>query len=258
MRQFLTHRENLAYVARHRRTHAWTGNLRQVARGRAGVVASVLAFVALSATAGQLSSGSVADSALASVAAGMPTVAEDGSGDFAPAAPLIDPAEQARQAEEEARAAWLRDHPTPVAGLDQAQMDNALRIVQEGQALGLPARAYVVAVATAMQESNLYNLANTRVAESYNYWHEGSGSDHDSVGLFQQRANSGWGKVQDLMNPHLSAAAFYRALVRIPGWESLPLTRAAQKVQVSAYPNAYAKHETRAQTVVDALLAVAR
>jgi hypothetical protein len=257
MRQYLTHRENLAYVARHRRIRTWKGSLRQVVRGRAGLVAGVLAFVALSGSASQLASGTVTGNVLSSSAAGVPAGAKAGSGEFAPAAPLIDPAEQARQAEEEARAAWLRDHPTPVAGLSQAQMDNALRIVQEGQSLGLPPRAYVIAVATAMQESNLYNLANSRVAESYNYWHEGSGSDHDSVGLFQQRANSGWGKVQDLMNPHMAAAAFYRALVRIPGWESLALTRAAQRVQVSAYPNAYAKHEARAQAVVDALVAPA-
>lgn len=261
MRQYLTHRENLAYVARHRRVRPWKGSLRQVARGRAGLVAGVLAFVALSGSASQLSSGTITESVLSSPAAGAPAAGTEGGAEFAPAAPLIDPAEHAaqvaRQAEEEARAAWLRDHPTPVAGLNQAQMDNALRIVQEGQALGLPARAYVIAVATAMQESNLYNLANRRVAESYNYWHEGSGSDHDSVGLFQQRANSGWGRVADLMNPHLSAAAFYRALLRVPGWETLPLTRAAQKVQVSAYPSAYAKHESRAQTVVDALVAPA-
>lgn len=224
------------------------------------MVASVLAFVAVSGTAGQLSSGTVNDSVVAASVAQVPAgaAAKHDPGVFAAApdpATIVDPAEEAARQAEEARAAWLRDHPTPVEGLDQAQMDNALRIVQQGQAMGLPQRAYVVAVATAMQESRLYNLANRRVGESFNYWHEGTGADHDSVGLFQQRANSGWGRVSELMNPHLSAAAFYRALVRIPGWESLPLTRAAQKVQVSAYPSAYAKHEARAQAVVDAVVA---
>jgi hypothetical protein len=220
------------------------------------MVAGVLAFVALSGTAGQLSSGPVASgAAVASADAGGPV-----PGAFAPQAQAgADEArraeEEARRAEAEAAAAWLRDHPTPVAGLNQAQMDNALRIVQAGQAMGLPERAYVIAVATAMQESNLYNLASTRIAESYDYWHEGSGSDHDSVGLFQQRASTGWGRVRDLMDPHYAAAAFYRALVRVPGWDSMPLTRAAQRVQVSAYPNAYAKHEPRAQAVVAALVA---
>jgi hypothetical protein len=144
--------------------------------------------------------------------------------------------------------------PTPVAGLNQTQMDNAWKIVQAGQGMGLPARAFVIAVATAMQESNLYNLASSRVPSSYNYPHEGSGSDHDSVGLFQQRASSGWGRVAQLMDPTYAATAFYSALQKVPGWQSMALTWAAQRVQRSAYPYAYAKHESRAQAVVDALV----
>ena len=145
--------------------------------------------------------------------------------------------------------------PTPVAGLDQVQMNNALTIVRTGQAMGLPERAYVIAVATAMQESQLRNLASTRIPESYQYNAEGEGSDHDSVGLFQQRPSAGWGAVSQLMDPAYAATAFYQALLRVPGWESMELTWAAQRVQVSAYPYAYAKHEPRAQQVVDALLA---
>ncbi|MBX6752439.1 MAG: hypothetical protein IRY85_22725 [Micromonosporaceae bacterium] len=145
--------------------------------------------------------------------------------------------------------------PAPVAGLDQAQMNNAWTIVRTGQAMGLPARAYVIAVATAMQESQLRNLASTRIPESYQYNAEGEGSDHDSVGLFQQRPSAGWGSVSQLMDPTYAATAFYQALLRVPGWESMELTWAAQRVQVSAYPYAYAKHEARAQQVVDAVLA---
>lgn len=145
--------------------------------------------------------------------------------------------------------------PVPVAGLDQIQMNNALRIVQTGQAMGLPKRAYVIAVATAMQESQLRNLASTRIPESYQYNAEGEGSDHDSVGLFQQRPSAGWGHVSQLMDPNYAAMAFYSALLRVPGWESMELTWAAQRVQVSAYPYAYAKHEPRATEIVDAVLA---
>jgi hypothetical protein len=90
-------------------------------------------------------------------------------------------------------------HPRPVAGLDQRQMDNAKVIVDVGRAMKMPRRALVVAVATAMQESDLYNLASDVLPESYNYPHQGSGSDHDSVGLFQQRPSSGWGTVAELM-----------------------------------------------------------
>ncbi|MFC7762255.1 hypothetical protein ACFQY4_32630 [Catellatospora bangladeshensis] len=141
----------------------------------------------------------------------------------------------------------------PVAGLDMVQMRNAQAIVQAGKELGLPKRAYVAAIACAMQESQLYNLASTVYAESYNYTNQGEGSDHDSVGLFQQRPTSGWGTVKDLMQPKYAATQFYNALKNVQGWQDMPLTLAIQEVQVSAFPYHYAKHETRAQQVVDAL-----
>ncbi|MGY0005386.1 hypothetical protein [Micromonospora sp. I033] len=144
-------------------------------------------------------------------------------------------------------------HPRPVAGLDQRQMDNAKAIVDVGLSMRMPRRALVVAVATAMQESNLYNLASDVLPESFDYPHQGSGSDHDSVGLFQQRPSSGWGTVAEIMRPAYAARAFFTALKEVPGWTELSLTAAAQAVQVSAFPDAYAKHEQRATTVVAAL-----
>jgi len=63
----------------------------------------------------------------------------------------------------------------------------------------MPKRACLVAIATARQESGIRVLANTGVKESYNYPHDGEGSDHDSVGIFQQRP--GWGSVKDRMDP---------------------------------------------------------
>lgn len=143
--------------------------------------------------------------------------------------------------------------PVPVAGLNQIQMNNAKKIVDTAKAMGLGKRAQVIAIATAMQESQLHNLASTRLPESYNYPNEGEGSDHDSVGLFQQRSSTGWGPVKDLMQPEFATRQFLKALVQVPGWESLPVTVAAQQVQVSAYPDHYAKHEWAATQVVDAL-----
>ncbi|MCG5469509.1 hypothetical protein LADH09A_003424 [Micromonospora sp. LAH09] len=143
--------------------------------------------------------------------------------------------------------------PRPVAGLDQAQMDNAKIIVDVGLDMKMPRRALVVALATAMQESNLYNLASDVLPESANYPNQGSGSDHDSVGLFQQRPSSGWGTVAELMRPSYAARAFYTALNEIPGWQDMSVTSAAQSVQISAYPDAYAQHEDRATTVATAL-----
>ncbi|MEV4463548.1 hypothetical protein AB0J51_07985 [Micromonospora echinofusca] len=143
--------------------------------------------------------------------------------------------------------------PRPVAGLTQAQMDNAKTIVDVGVELKMPRRALVVAVATAMQESRLYNLASDVLPESSRYPHQGSGADHDSVGLFQQRPSSGWGTVRELMRPTYAAQAFYEALRDVPGWQQMSVAGAAQAVQVSAFPDAYAQHEELATTVVAAL-----
>jgi hypothetical protein len=143
--------------------------------------------------------------------------------------------------------------PPPAAGLTQTQMNHAKTIVVVGKQLQLPERAYVIAVATSMQETNLYNLANAWLPSSLQIANDGTGYDHDSVGLFQQRPASGWGSVDELMDPATSARKFYQALVRIPGWDRLPVTVAAQSVQGSAFPTAYAKHQTRAEIVVSTL-----
>lgn len=144
--------------------------------------------------------------------------------------------------------------PAPVAGLIQLQMNNAAAIVKVGKQMGLPRRAMIIGMATAMQESNLYNLASTAVPESFDYPNEGEGSDYDSVGIFQQRPSAGWGTVENLMKPSYQAEKFFSKLVNLD-WENMSLTAAAQAVQVSAFPDAYAKHESRATTIVDALLA---
>jgi hypothetical protein len=141
----------------------------------------------------------------------------------------------------------------PVAGLSQVQMNHAKTIVAVGEQLKRSERAYVIAIATAMQESDLLNLANPWVPDSLQIAHDATGEDHDSVGLFQQRPSSGWGSVQELMDPATAARKFYDALSQVAGWDTMPLTVAAQTVQGSAFPDAYAKHEERAQTVVDAL-----
>ncbi|MET8834836.1 peptidase M23 [Micromonospora sp. NPDC004540] len=142
----------------------------------------------------------------------------------------------------------------PVAGLDQTQMNNAKKIVQAGREMGVPRRGLVIAVATAMQESTLLNYASGVLPESQNYPHQAIGWDHDSVGLFQQRPSSGWGTVEELMDPDYATKAFLSALEQIPGWQDLPLTVAAQAVQVSAFPDAYAQHEWRANAVVKEIL----
>lgn len=145
------------------------------------------------------------------------------------------------------------EQPTPVAGLDQTQMNNAKAIVDTGKAMGLPKQAYLAAVMCALQESRLYNLASYALPESWSYSNQGGGSDHDSVGLFQQRPSAGWGSIRDIMTPSYAASSFYQRLVNVSGWQGMALTYAIQAVQVSAFPDAYAQHQDQAQTIVDAL-----
>jgi hypothetical protein len=143
--------------------------------------------------------------------------------------------------------------PQPVGGLTQTQMTYAAIIVRVGKQLLLPTRAYIVAIATALQESRLLNLANWGVAESLNLAHDGVGGDHDSVGLFQQRPSAGWGTVAEPMDPATAARKFYLALAQVAGWQELSVAAAAQAVQVSAFPDAYAQQEALAALVVNAL-----
>ena len=125
---------------------------------------------------------------------------------------------------------------------DAEQITNAKAIVDAGKAMGLSPRAWTIAVATSLQESNLRNIG-----------HLGANNDHDSQGLFQQRPSSGWGTPEQITDPSYASTKFYQHLVQVPGWDSLPLTKAAQKVQVSAYPEHYAKHEAQAGDIIAAV-----
>jgi hypothetical protein len=122
------------------------------------------------------------------------------------------------------------------------QMGNAKAIMETGQKLGLPPRAWVIAIATSLQESTLHN-----------YGHLGKRNDHDSLGLFQQRPSMGWGTAKQVTDPVYASTKFYNKLTRIKDWQELPLYRAAQKVQVSAFPKAYRKWEKQAGEIVQGL-----
>lgn len=133
------------------------------------------------------------------------------------------------------------------------QLSNALSIIQAGNEAGVGAQGQKIALMTALQESTLRNLANPGVAGSMDLAHEGTGSDHDSVGLFQQRPSMGWGTVQEIMTPSKSASVFYSRLKDVQGWESMPPGRAAQSVQRSATPTAYDKWEPTAGALMASL-----
>ncbi|MGP3985244.1 heavy metal transporter [Streptomyces sp. 3N207] len=122
--------------------------------------------------------------------------------------------------------------------LTSVQAANAATIAAVASQRGLPERAVTIALATAMQESQLRNIAH---------------GDRDSVGLFQQRPSQGWGNVEQIQDPVYSAGRFYDHLAKVPGYSRLPLTVAAQRVQRSGFPQAYAKHEMNATLLTGAL-----
>jgi hypothetical protein len=119
---------------------------------------------------------------------------------------------------------------------DQAQ--NATIIAAVAFKLGLPDHAVTVGLATALRESRLENLTY---------------GDLDSLGLFQQRPSQGWGTPAQILDPVYAATAFYQHLEQVPGWETMAVTDAAQTVQHSATPLAYAPYESEARAVAAAL-----
>jgi LysM repeat protein len=136
-----------------------------------------------------------------------------------------------------------------VTPLSPEMAENAATIVSVGRSLGVPEYGIVIALAAAMQESSLRNIDH---------------GDRDSVGLFQQRPSTGWGSTDKLLTPAHAARLFYggpsnpntgvtRGLLDIRGWQSMSVTAAAQAVQISAYPEAYAKWETSARSWLAAI-----
>jgi hypothetical protein len=123
--------------------------------------------------------------------------------------------------------------------LTPGQMANAATIAAVGIRREMPERAVVVALATALQESKLQNLA---------------GGDRDSVGLFQQRPSQGWGTAAEIRDPRYAAGKFYAALTKVRGWETMRITEAAQRVQRSAFPHAYEKWADESAVLTKALL----
>lgn len=136
-----------------------------------------------------------------------------------------------------------------IPGLTAEQVANAQLIVRIGRELGVPDRGIAIALGTAMQESSLRNVT----------W-----GDRDSLGLFQQRPSYGWGTEAEVQDAARATRAFFggagdpngartRGLLDIPGWQALTFTQAAQAVQISAYPDAYAKWEAPAASWLAAI-----
>lgn len=124
------------------------------------------------------------------------------------------------------------------ADLDPEQAGNAALIAAVATRRRLPTRAATIAIATALQESSLRNITY---------------GDRDSLGLFQQRPSQGWGTRKQISDPVYAANAFYDALIKVRGYRTMPITKAAQKVQRSAFPDAYAAYGPTAKSLSAAL-----
>ncbi|MEU0204329.1 MULTISPECIES: C40 family peptidase [unclassified Streptomyces] len=127
-----------------------------------------------------------------------------------------------------------------IKGLDlpAEQVPNAATIVATGLSLDVPKKGQIVALATAMQESRLRNL---------NY------GDRDSLGLFQQRPSQDWGSAQQIRDPVYASEQFYKHLLKVDGWQQMTVTQAAQAVQKSGLPDAYAQWENLATALQEAI-----
>lgn len=122
--------------------------------------------------------------------------------------------------------------------LEPTQIANAATIAAVGIRREVPDQAIVIALATALQESKLENL---------------DGGDRDSVGLFQQRTSQGWGTPEQISDPRYAAGRFYTALLKVKGWQTMRVTEAAQRVQRSAFPEAYEKWADKSAVLAEAL-----
>lgn len=123
------------------------------------------------------------------------------------------------------------------------QLNNAYLIIAAGKEHSDPQIsqnpwAWTIAIATAIQESTLIVVDH------------GDTAGPDSRGLFQQRDS--WGPYEVRMDPKGSATLFYNALAKVDGWQNMPLTAAAQEVQNSGFPDAYAQWEEEAKLIVAA------
>lgn len=173
----------------------------------------------------------------------------------------------------------VNDLPTDKVGpYGKHELTNAAIIINQAKKRNLGRNAAVIALMTAMVESKLLNHANDGsfkypdgtgvmtkkqwaearkvVMKSMDFPHEEVGSDWDSIGLFQQRPSAGWGDVKQIMTKSYAADKFYDSLVKIQGWEKLSYGEAAQRVQVSAFPDRYAEKQSIAESVVDSLQGV--
>ena len=139
----------------------------------------------------------------------------------------------------------------PLGPLGAGAQFYVAEISRAAKAMGLGKDAAIIGVATALVETgSLRMLANRSRPDSLRFPHDGIAADHDSVGLFQQRANGAWGTTAQQMNAFASASMFFAALARLP-WRTMQPGMAAQAVQRSAFPGKYQTRMAQATQLVN-------
>jgi hypothetical protein len=121
---------------------------------------------------------------------------------------------------------------------DPEQAGNAALIAAVSLKRDMPPRAATIALTTAIQESKIRNLRY---------------GDRDSLGLFQQRPSQGWGTEQQILDPIHATNAFFDALEKYKGYEAADITKIAQRVQKSGFPEAYRDHEGEGRVLASTL-----
>ncbi|KAL5341428.1 hypothetical protein BJX70DRAFT_406019 [Aspergillus crustosus] len=142
------------------------------------------------------------------------------------------------------------DDGETLPGLGVTQSAHAKAIIQQAKSDNVGIQGCLAGIATGLVESNIYVYANRAVPSSLNYPYDKIGSDHDSVGIFQQRAI--YYSVEKAMDPAASAGMFFDKMVTISGWKTMEVGKLCQKVQVSAYPDRYAERVAEAEKICKA------
>ncbi|GJN74815.1 hypothetical protein PLICBS_008908 [Purpureocillium lilacinum] len=142
--------------------------------------------------------------------------------------------------------------PPPSGGnlptLNAVQSKNARAIIAQTKKQGLGRQGCMAALATGLTESQIKILANNKVPASLKYHYDGKGSDHDSVGIFQQRAMY-YKDIKCDMDAACSASLFFKGMTAIKGWKTMDVAKLCQAVQRSAVPTAYRKYTSQAKTI---------
>lgn len=133
------------------------------------------------------------------------------------------------------------------SSLNQQQQSVIKTIIGVGKSLGMGQQAIVTALAVANDESTFQNYASSNQPQSMQYPHDAVGSDHQSVGVFQQQVGYGWGNFPEIMDVAHQAMAFFGAspkanapgMLQQKGWQTMDPGALAQQIQQSGTPDAY-------------------